>query len=459
MQARHGRGLEGRKLGVLVERIVEFLGLDSLEVPGMREGPHQGPRQLVEGWQLLVGLVAHQLASQGCLGRCFMRWFGVQVSDSALSQRRTRTGVELFAQVARAALRPLAQEQSHPGCFFAGLRLVGIDGTQWSLANTAQNNATMVKARARRSQAAFAKLPCSALVELGTHAPLAVELGLEQQSELATSLPLLERLPPRSLLVLDRWYGNAPMLERLQHHCPAVEGHFLTRVRQNLKTTVIKHHPDGSATVHVQLRDPKSPKKTVRLLEVREIRGRVWNRQEGRWVSVRLWTSLGIDQATAAELLSLYARRWEQELCYKELKIQLHGGELLGSHTPLTAAQEVLALFMACSVLAEERLKAAALSPDAEVRQASSLRISFKACHRQTVALWITLQAGADLLDQATQTALILRVREQLAQEVLPKRRSRSCQRKLRQPVKKWPRMLEPSSISSPTKYEVDKIA
>jgi hypothetical protein len=442
-----------------VERIVEFLKPSSLELPGMKEGRHQGPRQKLQGWELLVGLVGRLLTSQGCLGSCFMRWFGVSISDSALSQRRTRLGLEPFAQVARVALRPLADIRLHPQCFFAGLRLVGIDGTQWSLTNTAQNTTAMAKVRTRRGAAAFAKLPCSALVELGTHAPLAAELSLEQKSEQVTSQLLLEHLPARSLLVLDRWYGNAPMLEQLQQQCSAREGHFLVRVRQKLAVKTLVRHRDGSATVQIKLSAPKRPRVIVRLLEAREIRARVWNRQEGRWVEVRLWTSLETSQATARELVEVYARRWEQELCYKELKIQLHGGSLLGGHTPLTAAQEILALFMACSVLAEERLKAAALCEDKEVRQAASLRISFKACHYQTVALWITLQAGVELLDKSTQEALILRVRQQIAAEVLHKRRARSCQRKVRQPVTKWPRMLQPSSLSSAPKYKVLKIA
>jgi len=45
-------------------------------------------------------------------------------------------------------------------------------------------------------------------------------------------------------------------------------------------------------------------------------------------------------------------------------------------------------------------------------------------------------------------------VREQIAREALRVRRPRSCERKVRQPVKKWPRMFTPSSITSPTRNE-----
>ena len=34
------------------------------------------------------------------------------------------------------ALRPLADAALHPGCFLGALRLVGIDGTTWSVSST-----------------------------------------------------------------------------------------------------------------------------------------------------------------------------------------------------------------------------------------------------------------------------------------------------------------------------------
>jgi hypothetical protein len=275
-------------------------------------------------------------------------------------------------------------------------------------------------------------------------------------------------LPMYSLLLLDRLYGQAPMLAELQKACSQRNGHFLVRVRQKLSTTVLYKHADGSAQVTVPLRPKakkarksKAPRKTkkakaqVRLLNTREVQGRVWSRRECKWVTVRLWTSLSVEQASAAELVALYAKRWDHEVFYKELKLQINGGDLLQSHTPESAAQEVLAMLLACSLLAKERLAAAAQSSDAEVQSAGALRISFSVCHEMTVALWMVLQAAPGIIDAATQALLIEGVRKQIAQHALPPRRSRSCDRKVRQPVKKWPRMLTPISVSSPPQYEV----
>lgn len=445
--------------GLLVNRIATLIGLSTAERPRQDDTVHQGPRQKVLPWQIMVGLIAHVLHFHGTFARRMEYLFGVHLSDSALSQRRRKLGLEPFQRIARQALRPCARAEEHPGCFFHGLRLLGIDGTQWSLLNTPPINAQVRKASSRRGLAAFAKAAMNVLVELGTHAPLGAALGFAGESELALAGQLWEFLPRHGLLILDRLYGQGPMLAQLQTQCAVRESHFLVRVRQKLATRVREVLSDGSAWVEVPLRDPAHPRRKARPLLVREIQGRVWHRREKCWVTVRLWTSLSPAEGSALELVALYARRWEQEVFYHELKLQVSGGDLLQSHTPETAAQELIALLVAGSLLAEERLAVAALAPAAEVRQAGAVRISLAMCHQHTVALWMTLQAAQGLLDEATQAELIVRVRQQIAWAALPPRRARSCERKVRQPVKKWPRMITPTSHSSPPQYEVIPIA
>ena len=166
------------------------------------------------------------------------QYFGMSLFDSALSQRRKKLGPEILKIVMKGALRPLADPSLHPGCFFGALRLVGIDGTTWSVRNTPQQLARLAKAKTRKGSAAFAKISMSALVELGAmHAPLGAALGLGGESAHVLSTALLAHLPERMLLILDRLYGQAPMLEQLQTHCCLEkEQYFLARVRAKLGT-------------------------------------------------------------------------------------------------------------------------------------------------------------------------------------------------------------------------------
>src|SRR3974390_3065912 len=104
----------------------------------------------------------------------------------------------------------------------------------------------------------------------------------------------------------------------------------------------------------------------------RESVGRVRRGGRGAGTTVRLWTSL-LDwrRHPAAELLALYARRWEQEVFYKELKVDMRSTPYLQSHTPLTAIQEIAALILAYAVLVDYRVAAAGGS------EVGVLRISF----------------------------------------------------------------------------------
>ena len=207
----------------LVSRILSLLRWHADELPQHDAESHQGPRRKVQAWQLVVGLVAHALPFTGRFSQCMRQYFGMTLSDSALSQRRTQLGPDIFKIIMQETLRPLADAALHPGCFLGVLRLVGIDGTTWSVGNTPQHLARIVKAKTRRGCAAFAKIAMSALVELGTHAPLQAAIGLDGESEHVLSATLLADLPSRILLILDRLYGQAPMLALLQRHCSTLK--------------------------------------------------------------------------------------------------------------------------------------------------------------------------------------------------------------------------------------------
>ncbi len=454
-----------------------------LELPGFVEGCHQGPRQKLLGWQIIAGLTAQCLHPCGSLQHIMRRYFAVRVSSSALSQRRAHMQLAPFITVMRHALRPMARQGQHPDCFFAGLLLVGIDGTQFDLLNTLQINAEVAKVATRRGEAAFAKLSASVLVELGTHAPLGVAMAFGALSEKKLCQPLWESLPEKSLLILDRYYGQAPMLQELQRQCETRSSHFLVRVRDKLNVKVQRPCSDGSAQVTVTLRERepaavgdgelqqpvespakargrprKHPPQKVSQLTVREVRGRI-QCGNGQWAEVRLWTSLSEQQASAEQLLELYARRWEQELFYKELKLQVNQGNLLAGQRTETAAQQVAAMMIACSLLAEERLAIAEVSQDKAVRQAGAVRISFALCQEYTAALFLVLQSSEGLMDRHAQGELVRRVRVQIAEAALPPRRLRTCQRKVRRPVDKWPRMMNPTSFSIPKNLAVTTIA
>ena len=191
----------------------------------------------------------------------------------------------------------------------------------------------------------------TALYELGTHNPLAARIGKDGESEMALAVPLLSALQSDWLLIADRYYGVAKFVSRLLA-LPS-KPNFLVRARANLSRKFIHSFRDGSCLI--EIRDAKKGSR----VQVREIYARV-RRRSGRWVSVRLWTNL-VDPHTypAAELVRLYAMRWEHESAYKEIKLNLRRTPLLLSHTLTSAAQEVSCLLLAQTIVARLRLTAA----------------------------------------------------------------------------------------------------
>jgi hypothetical protein len=395
---------------------------------------------LISAVELIQCMVFHVIAEAGTLAQHVKQLTGKDITDGALSQRRALLPQEVFEEIMKEALEPKADPKLHPDAFYHGLRLCGVDGSQFSITNTPQVKKRMRKAKSRRGRAAFAKVGAAVLVELGLHNPIAAAMGAKGESETVLASRVLPSQPPKSLLLSDRHYGVPKVVLSLPRE---EERHFLVRVKANLKRYLLEVLPDGSALVEIGSRENKRV--------VREITGRV--RRGKGFVTVRLWTSLLDHQAhPAMELLSLYGQRWEQELFYKELKVDMRSTPLLQSHTPLTAMQEIAALIVAYAVLVDYRVEAASTG------EVGVLRISFLKTLEAVQGLWRFLEVAYDQLTTEGLRLVVRRTLRQIADRAIPKRRQRSCQRAVRQPVKSWRRLRKNGSKNGPVEYFVDGI-
>lgn len=411
-----------------------------------RHGPAKRCPAKVNAQCVVRALVFHLLRGTGTLCENLWLLHGKKLSPSSMSERRQNLPWKVFDIILGEALAPKAEEKKHPEAFYRGWRLVAIDGTQFSVTNTPQILSSLSKAASRRLKAAFAKVGAVVLVELGVHNPLAAEIGVEGESEMTLAKRLLSRLPEHSLLIADRCYGVGAFL--CEFLTAAQEGActFLVRVRSNLKPRLLKSLPDGTALMEIKAQ------KGRKALLLREIRGRV-RRARGSWVEVRFWTNLlDSKKYPGKELLALYAKRWEQEIMYKQLKIDMRQSPLLNSHTPHTAAQEVAALVLAHALVAQTRLEAASIGAS-EV-----LRISFGKTLVLVRSLWLTLAVGDGIISQKQAQALTRQMLTLLADTILPIRRKRSCPRKVRQPVSSWPRLTENSDSIGSSQYKITPI-
>ena len=251
-------------------------------------------------------------------------------------------------------------------------------------------------------------------------------------------------MPADSLLLIDRGFGTTSNLHAALETWEGKRVQWLARIRKDIKVSLLERLADGSALVEAPIHETDAKGKRLKrgLLRMREINYEVIGR-DGKRSAVRLWTSL-LDTETypAAEVAGNYAQRWEHEVAYREMKLDVRSTPLLASHTLETAQQEVLSVVLAMAVVTRMRIEAG------ETLEVPVLGVSFLKVLQLTRQLWenFAWSEGANTPQLSAQLCAhyfaSLRRRA-----LLPPRRARSCPRAIRQPVSSWPRKTsQPSS-------------
>lgn len=423
------------------ERLVGPRGVPTLAT-------RRGRKPRVPLTQVLPALTFHVMQDAGTLAEHLFQLFRTPLADSSWSDRRLRLPWEIFAELMRRALRPRATPRQHREAFWRGWRVVAVDGTQFSLINTPQVTATRKKARTRRGRAAFAKITTAVLLEVGLHNPLAAAVGRQGESEWALAQRLLAQLPKRALLLGDRLYGVIAFARLASAACRRVGSHFLLRASRTVKPRLIRRLRDGTRLVGLAVRAPQNRARVIEWIEVREIRVQV-GRPGHRSHELRLWTTL-LDPRTAPalDLARVYASRWEHELYFREIKRQLRRTAVLQSHTVETGAQEIAAIVLASAVIASERARAA-------TGQIPALRVSFGQVLNIVRGMWLFFGPFDDVFTDQQKTRVVRRGRALIRRSVIAPRRPRTCPRAVRQPVTRWPRLLQPESINAPWQLQI----
>ena len=106
-----------------------------------------------------------------------------RVAKSSISGVRRRIGAAPLAELVGRCCAPLADPGGTPEAFFAGRRLVALDGSNFELADEPDNEAQFGRPGSRTGHAAFPQAQCAVLVECATHAILAANLGLTPQND------------------------------------------------------------------------------------------------------------------------------------------------------------------------------------------------------------------------------------------------------------------------------------
>jgi hypothetical protein len=228
---------------------------------------------------------------------------------SSLRVARQRLGVEPVRDLFERVVRPPARPET-PGAFAFGLRLMGIDGTVLDVPDSAANAAAFGRPSGMRGDGAFPQVRKLSLVELGTHAEVAVAIDAHRVGERTMVDGLLPHLAPGMLLLLDQGFFSIDLWRRLTTRRVDV----LARVTTQMILRPIRVLADGSYLAKVYEGDYDRRKDRDGFV-VRVIRYTLDDPQRvGRGEEHVLITTL-LDDALypSTDLILLYHERWEHE--------------------------------------------------------------------------------------------------------------------------------------------------
>lgn len=266
----------------------------------------------------------------------------VSVVKSGISKARSRLTWKALRDIQRRCCTPLSTPE-HGHAFFAGYRLVAMDGSNFEVADEKENVIAFGYPGSRTGAAGYPQAQCAILTECGSHAILDAELGGYRQAEWELAEPLLRSLTADMLCMADRGFVG------YDHWQAGVKtgAQLLWRMPKNLILPVEAQLDDGSYLSHLYPNDRDRKRKANGLL-VRVIEYVLPN-IPGSEPMYRLLTTLLDDKiAPALTLAALYHERWEVELVFDELKTHLvKSRRVLRSKTPELVRQEFYGWVMA----------------------------------------------------------------------------------------------------------------
>jgi hypothetical protein len=262
------------------------------------------------------------------------------VGKASISRLRSRIGAAPLAELVRRCCVPLADVSEHPQAFYAGRRLVAMDGSCFELPDEADNAATFGYPGSRTSVSGHAGYPqarCVVLVECATHALLGANVGPYRSGEWELGAELLPRLGPDMLCLADRGFNGYEHWRQAS----ATGAQLLWRCSDSRRLPVLQVLADGSFLSSISPSGVGRAQAAEQAITVRVIEYTMPGDAQALPRYRLTTTLLDAKQAPALELAALYHQRWEVESVFDELKTHLRQSRrVLRSKTPELVRQE-----------------------------------------------------------------------------------------------------------------------
>lgn len=258
------------------------------------------------------------------------------MARSSISQARSRVGFEPLKDLFDRLAKPLATEDK-AYAFFKGRRITALDGSLFSVADSAENR-IFGRANGPNGPGAFPQSRLVSLVECGTHATFAAAVGGYKDSEQSLARSLFGQLSPGMVCLADRNFLGTDIFREA-----SASGALLVwRATKTFTLPVEESLPDGS---YLSTMYAHTDKKRERPLRIRVIEYMIQGVKDDPIRLVTNW--FDYKEASADELARLYSQRWEYESTMREIKSDLNANEIvLRSQTPDLVKQELYGLLL-----------------------------------------------------------------------------------------------------------------
>jgi hypothetical protein len=275
---------------------------------------------------------------------------------STLCEARKSIGVAPLRHLADEVIQLQGQPDTLHG-FYAGMRLMALDGFVLDVADTLENERAFGRPGSGRAPGAFPQVRVLSLCETGTHVLWRSLTKPCHRGEVTMAHYLVRFLVENMLLLWDRNFLSYELVHEVRER----KAHLLARLKKNLIFTPIKRLSDGSYLAKLypsprhRARDEQGI--LVRIIEYTfDDPGRPGSGEKHRLLT----TLLDAQEHPAKRLIVLYHERWEEELTIDELKTHQRERPVLRSETPAGVVQEIYGLLLGHFIIRKLMCEAAA---------------------------------------------------------------------------------------------------
>lgn len=275
-------------------------------------------------------------------------------TSSALCQARQRPGPDVIRDLFDRVAVPCAL-RSTAGAWLSGRRLMAIDGVGLEAPDSPENGAYFGYAK-KKEKCSPPFVQMAAMVECGTHAVAAAEIGKAGEGEDTLSRRILSggAVEPGMVVMADAGlYSHQSLRMIIDAGADAI-----LRVGANVGLPVVRRLPDGSYLSYIT--EPGEKSRHYRKIRngnakaadypgtpVRAVDYEVTDRGDRDEIITLVTTIMDPGEVPAGELAAAYHERWEAELVFDEVKTHQRGAAtVLRSRKPEMVEQEIWGLLL-----------------------------------------------------------------------------------------------------------------